>query len=220
MNPCPLCGQRRARRACPGVRQTICAVCCGTKREREIACPSDCVYLSSAREHPPAVVQRRQEQDYRFYRRLAENLSAPQEDLLLLFAALTVRSADAAVLTLRDEDVAEAARVAAGTLETAAKGILYSHPAETLPAQRLADEYSRTLNEMSQGKVLPASAQRDAAVALRRLHQGAGEAGAALDTGAPPIFIPFLRRLLAWLKELDSRTGASAEPAAPRIIIP
>ena len=60
-NLCPLCRQRKARRPCPAVGHSICSVCCGTKRQREIVCPPSCVYLSSAREHPAAVVQRRQE---------------------------------------------------------------------------------------------------------------------------------------------------------------
>ena len=49
---CPLCHTRKPRRACPALNQTICAVCCGTKRLIEIQCPDDCVYLTSAREHP------------------------------------------------------------------------------------------------------------------------------------------------------------------------
>ena len=46
---CPLCGKRNARRACPALGHLICAVCCGTKRLTEIACPSDCGYLATAR---------------------------------------------------------------------------------------------------------------------------------------------------------------------------
>src|SRR5262245_27935296 len=61
---CPLCGERRARRACPALGKLICAVCCGTKRLVEIRCPSDCSYLASAREHPAAVVVRQQQHDF------------------------------------------------------------------------------------------------------------------------------------------------------------
>ena len=42
---CPLCGERKAKRACPALNRHICAVCCGTKRLVEINCPADCVYL-------------------------------------------------------------------------------------------------------------------------------------------------------------------------------
>ena len=33
---CPVCGQRKARRECPALGQTICTVCCATKRLVEI----------------------------------------------------------------------------------------------------------------------------------------------------------------------------------------
>jgi hypothetical protein len=48
---CKICGVRRARRDCPGVRGMICSICCGTEREVSISCPLDCVYLREARLH-------------------------------------------------------------------------------------------------------------------------------------------------------------------------
>jgi hypothetical protein len=48
---CPLCQSRKAKRYCPAKRGAICAVCCGTKREIEIDCPSDCSYLQSGRDY-------------------------------------------------------------------------------------------------------------------------------------------------------------------------
>ena len=49
--PCPLCESRQPKRFCPAKGVDICSVCCGTKREVEIDCPSDCVYLQSGREY-------------------------------------------------------------------------------------------------------------------------------------------------------------------------
>lgn len=48
---CPLCGNRKAKRHCPAKGLQICPVCCGTKREVEIDCPSDCTYLHEGREY-------------------------------------------------------------------------------------------------------------------------------------------------------------------------
>ena len=48
---CPLCESRKAKRYCPAKGKEICAVCCGTKREVEIDCPRDCVYLQTGREY-------------------------------------------------------------------------------------------------------------------------------------------------------------------------
>src|SRR5437867_2016399 len=76
---CPLCGQRKARRGCPALNQTICAVCCGTKRITEIACPADCGYLASAREHPAAVVRRQHERDLMAVLPTVRDLSARQQ---------------------------------------------------------------------------------------------------------------------------------------------
>jgi len=45
------------------VEQQICAICCGTKRLTQIACPSDCAWLATAREDPAAAVRRQQQGD-------------------------------------------------------------------------------------------------------------------------------------------------------------
>lgn len=42
---CPLCGSRKAKRYCSGKAVQICTVCCATKREIEIDCPTSCSYL-------------------------------------------------------------------------------------------------------------------------------------------------------------------------------
>src|SRR5919204_2859776 len=139
-NTCPLCGVRRARRACPGIGRQICAVCCGTKRLTEIACPPTCAYLSSARAHPPAVVQRQQERDFEFLLPRISDLSETQYRLLITLQALILRQADQAIPPVTDADVADACATTAATLETARKGIIYEHQAASVPAQRLAGE--------------------------------------------------------------------------------
>ena len=105
--------------------RTICAVCCGTKRQTEIDCPLDCSYLSSARAHPAAVVQRRRERDYAFVLPLVRELSEKQYRLLLAFQAVILKHAASAVPSPIDADVGDAAGTLASTLETARKGIIY-----------------------------------------------------------------------------------------------
>ena len=51
MAKCPLCSGRVAKRHCPSKATRICSVCCGTKREVEIDCPSDCTYLQMGRSY-------------------------------------------------------------------------------------------------------------------------------------------------------------------------
>jgi hypothetical protein len=201
------------------VRQTICPVCCGTKRQREIACPADCVYLASAREHPAAVVQRRQERDFRFYLPLVADLSEAQYRMLLLFQAIAVRQADGALPPLVDQDVAEAAGAVASTLETARKGIIYEHRPGAIPAQRLAAEFTRAVTEVGGAPDAPPALERDAAVVLRRLQQGAAGAAQGLAGDQPPVFLSLLRRLMAGGMP-GSTDGQASEPAAPSIILP
>ena len=51
-----LCAANEAKTALPGSVQDICAVCCGTKRLVEIACPPTCIYLK-----PRSGIRRRRE---------------------------------------------------------------------------------------------------------------------------------------------------------------
>src|SRR5262245_66624797 len=81
---CPLCGARKARRGCPALNKQICAVCCGTKRLVEIACPSDCTWLASAREHPPAVAVRQQRHDLGLLVQFMRDLNRRQSQLFFL----------------------------------------------------------------------------------------------------------------------------------------
>src|SRR5512134_2264040 len=135
---CPVCNQRKGRRACPALGQTICTVCCGTKRLVEIDCPSDCPHLAAAREHPAAVVRKQQEVDVAALLPSMAGLTERQHQLFFLFQSVIARSKPDGLARLTDEDVAEAASACAATIETAAKGVLYEHTPTTLPAQKLA----------------------------------------------------------------------------------
>src|SRR5688572_22336033 len=137
---CPSCGHRKARRDCPALGQTICPVCCGTKRLTEIACPPDCGYLAAAREHPAAAVKRQQERDVAVLLPTIRDLTERQYQLFFLYQTLIARHAPEGFSRLLDEDVAEAAAAMAATLETSARGVIYEHTPVARTAQRLAAE--------------------------------------------------------------------------------
>src|SRR5436309_1433577 len=105
--------------------QQICAVCCGTKRLVQIRCPSDCAWLASAREHPPAAVVRRQQQDVGVLLQSMRDFSQRQSQLFFLVNSFVLGYTPADFQTLVDDDVAEAAEALAATYETAARGVIY-----------------------------------------------------------------------------------------------
>jgi hypothetical protein len=223
---CPLCSVRKAKRACPGVHREICAVCCGTKRLVEIACPPDCPYLATAREHPPAVVQRQQERDMQFLLPRIADLTETQYRLYLFLQALVLQHARAAVPAPHDRDAAEAAATVAATLETAHKGIIYEHQAASLPAQRLATEIGRAIADLAQRAGANGSRmERDAAAALRRLERAAREAAAEVPDPASPDTSWFALATRMMAGAAQGASPAAEEPAAskaeaPRIIVP
>ncbi len=210
---CPLCGVRRAKRGCPGVGQQICPVCCGTKRLTEINCPPDCVYLASAREHPPAVAVRQQQRDVGALVQVMRDLTERQTQLFFLAATALVRYQPPELQTLVDDDVSAAAGALAGTFETAARGVIYEHRAPSLAAERLAAALKPVLLEA--GKGIPGTAfERDAAVVLRRI-----EGAARMANGeSKRAFVDLLGRVI---KPADAAPDASAERREEsRLIIP
>src|SRR5436190_5943194 len=170
---CPLCGERKAKRSCPALNQLICAVCCGTKRLIEINCPADCIYLTTAQAHPPAVVQRQLEHDRALLLPLLGGMSERQARVFLMFSALIARYQGEAFQTLKDGDIALATEALAATLETSVKGIVYEHRAATVPADRLLTELKGMVAEIT--KEGGSALERDAAIALRRLEAAARE---------------------------------------------
>src|SRR6185436_15038482 len=122
---CPLCGARRARRGCPALGKQICAVCCGTKRLTQIQCPSDCAYLATAREHPPAAAVRQQQRDLGLLVQFMRDFNQRQSQLFFLIATFLARYEAPEFQPLIDDDVGEAAAALASTFETAARGVIY-----------------------------------------------------------------------------------------------
>jgi hypothetical protein len=216
---CPLCRTRKAKRACPGVGYDICPVCCGTKRLVEIACPADCPYLATARTHPAAVVQRRQDRDLGFLLPRLRDLSEPQYRLFLLLQGIILQHTRQADPMPVDVDVADAAATAAATLETASRGIIYEHQAPTIPAQRLAAEIGKAIAEVARQAGADASRlERDTATVLRRLEGVARDAQAEVPDETYPD--------MSWLAMATRLTAAAAgaqtaEPEAdkPRIVL-
>jgi hypothetical protein len=212
---CPLCGQRKARRACPALGKHICAVCCGTKRLVEIQCRDDCVYLASAREHPAAATIRRQQHEVSMLLQVMRDLSERQSQLFFVVGSFLVRYQAPELQPLIDTDVAEAASAMAATLETSSRGVIYEHRPASLPAERLMAALKPVLNQA--GSRGGTAFERDAAVVMRRVE----EAARAMRSEGPSDRRAFLDLLARVLRQAQPADGpAAAQSEAPRLIVP
>ena len=191
---CPLCGTRRAKRGCPALDKQICAVCCGTKRLVQIRCPSDCAWLATAREHPPATVVRQRQQDVGILSRVLRDLSERQSQLLFLITTFLATYQPTELHAPIDDDVVEAISSLAATFETASRGLIYDHRPASVLAERLATSLRPVLEEAGRGA--GSSFERAAAVVLRRLEEAVRDVR-TFDQTNRQAFLELLRRVMA-----------------------
>ena len=209
---CPVCERRKSRRECPALGQSICSVCCGTKRLVEINCPDTCVHLSAARANPPAAVRRQNEADLTQLLPAIQALTERQNQLFFVFQSVISRHRPEGFARLVDADVADAAGAVAATLETAAKGVIYEHPARSALASQLAGALSALLQQIrAEGATVY---DREAAIALRAIEQGARTIG---RPDAPDAYLSLMGRLLQVNRTAEAQ-APSGQPGS--IIIP
>lgn len=168
MTVCPLCRERKGKRACPARGAAICSPCCGGKRLVEIDCPPDCRYLTGA--HAPAWEGRETER-LRDGRRVAphvEGLSDAQQRLFLIGIAGVAEMARAR-RDLSDALLAQALEALRRTLETRERGILYDHPVEDLRAQGVLNDLRGVFVRRDEEGREVAPDDRDLLAALRGL---------------------------------------------------
>ena len=215
---CPLCGQRKARRACPALNQQICAVCCGTKRLTQIQCPSDCAYLAIARLHPPAATAREQQRDLELLIQFIRDFNERQSQLFVTVITFLARYQPPELQSLLDDDVREAAAALAGTFETASRGVIYEHRPASAPAERLVAALKPLLSEAGQRG--GTAFERDAGVVLRRVEEAVG----GLRTAEPNNRRAFLDLLGRTMRKggppAGPDDGRTAVPDPPRLILP
>jgi hypothetical protein len=228
---CPLCQKRKARRTCPALGRQICSVCCGTKRRTEIQCPADCTYLVAAREHPAAVVVRRQQHDLGWLVSRMHDLGERQSKLFFLVCSFLARDAAGdgrhtlapyeegppgiAASAVIDADAADALGAIAATLETAVRGVIYEHRPASRPAERLVAALKPVLTEVGAGG--GTAFERDAAVVLRRIEAAARDMMKE-SPGHGRAFLDLLDRVIR--KPGDAAAGDAGAPEPSRLILP
>jgi hypothetical protein len=198
--------------------QTICTVCCATKRLVEIHCPDDCPHLSAAREHPAAVVKRQQERDVAVLLPTLRELTERQHQLFFLFQTAIARHRPEGFSRLNDDDVAAAAGALAATFETAARGVIYEHAPESSVAHRLVNDLKTMLDEMRKQGVKVY--EHETAVVLRAIERGARETRTRTN-GADTAYLALMGRLLH-VNRLNRAAdgGTQNESTASPIVLP
>jgi hypothetical protein len=166
-------------------------------------------------------VLRQRERDFGFFAGVVRELSEHALAVLLLLQRVVAGYRTTSIPPLVDEDVRGAASALAATFETSAKGIIYEHHASSLPAQRLAAELRRTIDERIPPKERTASIERDVASALRRLEWAAKEARLKLEP-RDTAYLDLAGRISA--EEASAPSGAAVHPVdsdgGPRIVVP
>jgi hypothetical protein len=205
---CPQCNQRRGKRACPALRQTICPACCATKRRTEIRCPSDCVHLANATAHPSVPARRQHDADIRALLGGLGHLTEVQLRLFFLINTYFLRPSADGHHRATDTEVADAAGALAATFETASRGVIFEHPAVTPVGQRMATDLMTLLRDV--GKGAGSRFERDVTEVCRAIQSAAAPAAEGRSDHRG-----YLERVARVMGE-----QAPAEPEPQRILLP
>lgn len=143
---CAICQTRKPRRYCAGVREEICAVCCGTEREQTINCPLECEFLREAHKFEraqdpnPAAMPN---PDIR----VSEQFLADNE-VLLAFVAVALFEAWLDAPDATDWDVREAFEALTRSYRSRDSGILYDARPDNVFAARLAGAIKNKIEDV------------------------------------------------------------------------
>jgi hypothetical protein len=162
------------------------------------------------------VVRRQQEVDVAALLPSMAGLTERQHQLFFLFQSVIARSRPEGLARLTDDDVAEAAKACAATIETAAKGVLYEHLPAAIPAQKLAGEFRALLAQIREHGATVYD--REAAIALRAIEKGARGLTRPED---PTAYLTLMGRLLQVNQAAAAREARpAAKTSRGSIIIP
>ena len=207
---CRLCNKRPVKRACPALREQICAVCCATKRLVEITCTEDCRYLESSQRHPAAVVKRQIDADVTVLMATIGRLSEQQLQLFFLLQSMVLSYQPEGLARLTDADVALAAGALASSLETSSKGVIFEESTRSMVAEGLRRALKPVIDELS--KEGGSRAEREVAFVLRGMERGALHQGDFIPSGDSS-YLDLVRRVF-------QQRPKAAEPAKPLIVLP
>jgi hypothetical protein len=164
------------------------------------------------------VEQRQRELDVAMIAPTLRDLTERQQQLFFLLLGVARGQADDPLRPLLDTDVADAVSALAATYETSARGVIYEHQTQSLPAQRLVSDLQAALADLSrEGRAR--LVEREAPHALRAIERGV-RAVAALPGAGRTAYLELARRVIGAAAGADA-TGPE-DPPAPRagLILP
>ena len=143
------------------------------------------------------------------------DLTESQRQLsFLLLSVIVGYEGGSAFERLNDADVAEACAALASTYETALRGVIYEHRAQSLSAQHLATAIREVLDEVSK-EAGSRALERDAPAVLRSIERGAS-AGAPGSTA----YLELLRRIIPARPPGPRTTSPQRTPESGLILPP
>ena len=169
---CPVCGQRKARRACPALGADASVRCAAAPSGwSRSSVPPTAAISPSAREHPAAVVRRQQERDVALLLPTIRHLTERQYQLFFLFHTSSRGTRRRVRAAGRRRRGGRRGGARGDARDRGARRDLRAHAAGTARRRRLAAELKAMLEQMREqgAKVY----DREAAMVLRAIEQGA-----------------------------------------------
>ncbi len=161
---CAICQTRKPRRYCAGLKEEICAVCCGTEREQTVTCPLECEFLNEAHKHEkaqdpnPATMPN---PDVRVTEAFLQ-----ENEVLLAFLAVGFFEAWLETKDATDWDLREAFQALTQTYRSLENGIFYESRPDNVFAARIAAHVQHKIAEIraKETEATGGSTLRDASI--------------------------------------------------------
>lgn len=163
MPACPRCNKRPAKRLCPALRTTICAVCCARERMIELACPESCSYLIEARANASQremALRRRETADAPRDLKLNERALLALDEIQRAIVNAQRGIATAGFRDLDDAEMLAAVDNTIKNLETEESGLIYEHRAASPRIGELSRRIRNGLDQIAKDTPLETRPRR------------------------------------------------------------
>ncbi len=161
MAKCVKCNKRKGKRHCPALGQSICSLCCGQLREKEIRCPPSCSFLA---QHKPyqdqRVLEKRHAERPNTFSRETDILSDERLAWLVFNIEIPIAQFAGKESALVDSDALLALEYAREKVEKE-KGLIIVPDAQLLPKNDLGEVIFQSLQQCRYEKkiILPGTVQ-------------------------------------------------------------